>query len=247
MEEAIEVSIELTKKGKPRKRKAKRKIEYFDASTQEAIIKYRKCEDILERNRIYNDEIHHSFYKLVENIIHTFKFYHTEVDNLEDLKFEVISFLLQKLDHYKEDKGKAYSYFGTIAKRYLITYNLKNYSRKVNKVDVSNVDNEEKTFESLIHNPDSVEIDRIRIIEEFIEYVDLNLMELFIEVDDIRVADAILELFKKRDQIDIFNKKALFIYVREMADVHSSVITGVVKRLKEVYRGILDDYIENRD
>ena len=247
MIEEIEEVVELTKKGKPRRRKAKKKAEYFDSNTQDAIIRYRQCDDLLKRNKIYNEEIHNSFYKLVENIIHTFKFYHTEVDSLEDLKFEVISFLLQKLDLYKEEKGKAYSYFGTIAKRYLITYNLKNYSRKINKIDVANVDNEEKTIDSLIYQPNPIEIDRIRVIEEFIEYVDLNLMDIFTEVDDIRVADSILELFKKRDQIDIFNKKALFIYIKEMADVHSSVITRVIRRLKEIYRGILDDYIENRD
>jgi hypothetical protein len=246
MLDELEKKVELTKRGKPRKRKAKQKLDYFDIKTQDAILRYRICTDQSERDKIYSEEIHRSFYKLVENIIHTFKFYHTEVDNLEDLKFEVISFLLQKLDLYKEDKGKAYSYFGTIAKRYLITYNQKNYNRLINKVDIDYVNTEERTLNSLIVT-DSIEIDRLSVIETFIEYVDFNLMDLFDSIEEIRAADAILELFKKRDQIDIFNKKALFIYVREMTDAHSSTITKVIKTMKVIYKGILNDFIENRD
>ena len=90
------VSVELTKKGEPRKRKPKTKNNYFTQETEQAILEYRSSVDHGERNRIYNERIHFGFYKLVENIIHTFKFYYTEVDNIEDLKYEVVSFLLQK-------------------------------------------------------------------------------------------------------------------------------------------------------
>ena len=128
-----EEEVLLTKKGEPRKRKPKTKNNYFTIETEEAILEYRNTPSQAKRNKIYNERIHYGFYKLVENIIHTFKFYYTEVDNIEDLKYEVISFLLQKLDLYDQSKGKAYSYFGTIAKRYLIIYNQKNYKKLVIK------------------------------------------------------------------------------------------------------------------
>jgi hypothetical protein len=62
-----------------------------------------------------------------------------------------------------------------------------------------------------------------------------------------KVADAVLEIFKKRENIDIFNKKAVFIYVKEMTDAQSNTITKVIKRLKTIYKRILDNYLENND
>ena len=237
----------LTKKGVPRKRKPKTKNNYFTPETEEAILKYRECKNQAEKNKIYNAEIHNSFYKLAENIIHTFKFYYTEVDNIEDLKYEVISFLLQKLHLYDQSKGKAFSYFGTIAKRYLIIYNQKNYKKLVSKIQVEEIDNQNETHESLVLNPEDSTIDRLDVIEIFIKHVDDNLMDLFDKDDEVKAADAILEIFKKRENIDIFNKKALFIYVKEIANVQSNTITKVIKKLKTIYLTILQDQIENHD
>jgi hypothetical protein len=237
----------LTKKGAPRKRKPKTKNNYFTSETEEAILRYRLSPSQAEKNKIYNTEIHNAFYKLAENIIHTFKFYYTEVDNIEDLKYEVISFLLQKLHLYDQSKGKAYSYFGTIAKRYLIIYNVKNYKRMVSKIEVEEIDNQDGTHKSLVLDPESETVDRLSVIEKFIKCVDDNLMDLFEKEEEIKAADAILEIFKKRENIDVFNKKALFIYVKEIAEVQSNTITKVVKKLKTIYLSILQDQIENHD
>jgi len=237
----------LTKKGEVRKRKPKTKNNYFTSDTENAIIKYRNSSSFEEKNKIYNKDIHYAFYKLSENIIHTFKFYHTEVDNIEDLKYEVISFLLQKLHLYDQSKGKAYSYFGTIAKRYLIIYNQKNYKRLVSKIEIEQVDNHESTHESLVIYPEENSVDRLDTVEIFIKYLDDNLMDLFDKEDEIKAADAILEIFKKREKIDIFNKKALFIYVKEIANVQSNTITRVIKKLKTYYLEILRDQIENHN
>lgn len=242
-----EVAVELTKKGEPRKRKPKVKNNYFTSETEEAILRYRNNKSQAERNRIYNKEIHYGFYKLVENIIHTFKFYYTEVDNIEDLKYEVISFLLQKLDLYDQSKGKAYSYFGTIAKRYLIIYNQKNYKKLVSKAEIGEQHDDNALVNSIIVKEPEPELDRLDVVELFVKYVDDNLLDLFEKTDEAKVADAILEIFKKRENIDIFNKKAVFIYVKEMADAQSNTITKVIKKLKVIYKKILDNYLENND
>lgn len=237
----------FTKTGKPRKRKPKTKNNYFTKDTEEAIIRYRKCTDPLERNRIYNEEIHYGFYKLVENIIHTFKFYYTEVDNIEDLKYEVISFLLQKLDLYNQSKGKAYSYFGTITKRYLIIYNQKNYKKFLSRAEIKNEsESEDPVYDSLIDYQEN-ELDKLDVLEIFIKYVDDNLIDLFTKEEELKVADALLEIFRKRENIDIFNKRAVFIYVREMTDAESNTITKVIKKLKTIYKETLNDYLENHD
>ena len=93
-------SVELTKKGKPRKRKPKTKNVYFTLDTQDAILVYRNTENLNERNKIYNSKIHNAFYKLVENIIHTYKFYQTEVDDLEDLKYDILNISFRKFMKY---------------------------------------------------------------------------------------------------------------------------------------------------
>jgi len=242
-----EEEVLLTKKGEPRKRKPKTKNNYFTIETEEAILEYRNTPSQAKRNKIYNERIHYGFYKLVENIIHTFKFYYTEVDNIEDLKYEVISFLLQKLDLYDQSKGKAYSYFGTIAKRYLIIYNQKNYKKLVSKADIGDQSDDNSLVNSIIVKEPEPELDKLDIVELFIKHVDDNLLDLFEKTEEMKVADAILEIFKKRENIDIFNKKAVFIYVKEMTDCQSNTITKVIKKLKVIYKTILDNYLENHD
>jgi hypothetical protein len=239
--------ILLTKKGKPRKRKPKSKIDYFTLDTQDAIIRYRESTSESERNKIYNGEIHYAFYKLAENIIHTFKFYHTEVESLEDLKYEVISFLLQKIHLYDISKGKAYSYFGTITKRYLISYCQRNYDKLIEKKSLDNVDNDERTIDSLVMQPASDELDRSSIIAELVDYLEMNMIDMFDKEDEIKAADALIEILKRSDHIDISNKKVLYIYVKEMADVKSTAITAVINKIKVIYKKILNRRIENDD
>jgi hypothetical protein len=238
-----EAEVTLTKDGKVRKRRPKKSIDYFTLDTQQAILDYRLETSQAKRNQIFNEKIYYAFYKLAENIIHTFKFYYTEVDNINELKHEVISFLLEKLHLYKEEKGKAYSYFGTIAKRYLIVYNNNNYKRLKGKAHVEEVDNDKTiTNNLLLTEPDHFK--EPVFIELFIKEVDDKLLELFPKPQEARVGDAILELFKRRENIDIFNKKALFIYIKEITDAPTPIITKVIKVLKEVYREMLNDYLE---
>lgn len=235
---------QLTKKGVPRKRKPKNKNFYFTEETEESIIKYRNTKNVTEKNKIYNDHIHHALYKLSENIIHTFKFYHTDVERIEDLKYEVISFMLQKIDLYDKSKGKAYSYFGTIAKRYLILYNQKNYKKSVAKIDLSEIHNDENTVSSLIDPVESQEIDRYYVVEDLIEKLENQILEVFDKPEEIEAAYAILEILKKRQKISVFNKKAIFIYVKEMVDVSSNTITKVIKRIKSMYKEVLIKHFE---
>lgn len=238
-----EIEVTLTKDGKVRKRRPKKSIDYFTLDTQQAILDYRVETSQAKRDQIFNEKIYYAFYKLAENIIHTFKFYYTEVDNIDELKHEVIAFLLEKLHLYDQTKGKAYSYFGTIAKRYLIVYNNNNYKRLKGKAPVDDVETDKTvTNELLLSRQDDLE--SISFIELFIKKIDDDLLELFPKPQEARVGDAILELFKRRENIDIFNKKALFIYIKEITDAPTPVITKVIKVLKEIYRDMLNKYLE---
>lgn len=238
-----EIGVGLTKDGKVRKRRPKKSIDYFTLDTQAAILEYRLETSQAKRNEIFNTRIYYAFYKLAENIIHTFKFYYTEVDNINELKHEVIAFLLEKLHLYDDTKGKAYSYFGTIAKRYLIVYNNNNYKRLKGKATVEEVDEDKTLLNDLVLSHDD-SLEDVSFIDLYIQYVDDNLLEIFPKDQDARVGDAILELFKRRETIDIFNKKALFIYIKEITDAPTPIITKVIKVLKGIYKEMLDKYLE---
>jgi hypothetical protein len=237
-------TVALTKRGKPRKRKPKESRIYFTQDTEDAIIEYLVTEDIAKRNQIYNDRIEYSFYKLAENIIHTFKFYYTDTSTIEELKHEVITFLLEKLHLYKAEKGKAFSYFGTIAKRYLIVYNENNYKKLQERTDVEEIDEDKtKLYESMdaideIHSPNV-------FISQYVKYVDKHINTLFPKQQDTQTADAIIELFRKRETLEIFNKKALYIYIREMTDVSTPQITKIIKKLDILRTRLYNEYYEH--
>ena len=79
---------------------------YFTQDTEDAIVAYNLSSDFNEKSKIYSEKIHYAFFKLTQNIIHTFKFYHTEVENIEDLQHEIITFLLSKIHLFDPSKGK---------------------------------------------------------------------------------------------------------------------------------------------
>lgn len=236
---------ELTKKGTFRKRKPKTSNIYFTEDTENAIIEYTACTDQAERNRIYNERIDYAFHKLTENIIHTFKFYYTDINTISELQHEVVTFLLSKLHLYQKSKGKAYSYFGTIAKRYLIIYNEKNYNKLKDKAELTEVDDDKKIFNDLVRENETDNLSTF--MDLFIRYIDLHLFKLFPKQQDAKTADAIMELFKKRESLDVFNKKALFIYTREMINVTTPQITKIIKKLKDIYRKLFNIYYRDGD
>lgn len=229
-----------------RKRKKKTSNVYFTKDTEDAIVAYNLSTDFEERNKIYNEQIHYAFFKLTENIIHTFKFYYTEVDNIEDLQHEVITFLLSKMHLFDQSKGaKAFSYFGTIAKRYLILSNQKNYKKRVETSPVASIEEDEKFSYQLDDTKSVIESNLSKFMDEYIEYCTDNIFELFPKESDARVADAILEVFRKRDSLDVFNKKALYIYIREMIDVKTPKITKIADQLYDIFKKKYVFYLEH--
>jgi len=228
----------------PKKRGRKRtKKRYFTEDTDLAIKEYLSTSNQDERDTIFKDRIWYPFYKLAENLIHTFKFYYTEVDDLEDLKHEVICFLLEKLDYFKPERGsKAFSYFSIVGKNYLILYNNNNYKKKKQKTDVLAADEDEGVLHSLGRDQRKQEIKDF--IDYFTEYIDKHMFTMFKKDKDRKVCDAINILFKRRENLEIFNKKALYIYIREMTEVDTPVITKVTKVLKKVYKKLYTEYAE---
>ena len=226
----------------PKKRGRKRtKKQYFTPDTDAAIKEYLASSNQDERDDIFATRIHYAFYKLAENLIHTFKFYYTEVDDLEDLKHEVICFLLEKLDYFKPERGtKAFSYFSIVGKNYLILYNNNNYKKKKAKVDILKADEDDGVLHQLGRDGRKEEIKEF--IDYLTEYIDKHMFTMFKKDKDRKVCDAINTLFKRRENLEIFNKKALYIYIREITDVDTPVITKVTKKLKKLYKELYREF-----
>jgi len=214
---------------------------YFTQDTEDAIVAYNNSKDVTFRQKIFTDKIYYPFYKLVENIIHTFRFYYTDVEDLEDLKHEVISLLIEEKIHmFDSTRGaKAYSYFGTIVKRHLINYNNKNYKRLKSLAPVEDFNG---TYDLDTADVRPYSFTLRQIFDIYIEKTYDKLDDLFPKESDRKVADAILTLFKKRYDLDIFKKKALYIYIREMTGTETPYLTKVINVLKtefyQLYSGL---------
>jgi len=219
------------------------KANYFTKETEEYIVKYNNSEDLEYRNSIFTEHIYYPFYKLAENIIHTFKFYYTDVDKIEDLKHEIVSMLYEeKMDKFDPTKGaKAYSYFGTIVKRWLINYNNKNYKKLK---QIGTMEEAPQSYKNNYSLDTEIGITLSEFIDRYVDEMYLKIDELFIKDSEKRIADAILTVFRTRHDLEIFKKKALYIYIREMTDCETPHLTKVVNVLKEEYYQVYNTLYE---
>ncbi len=221
------------------KRSPKKPNVYFTKETENAIVQYNQSEDDIERNLLYAQKIHPAFYKLAEIMIHRFKFYNFDVSH-EDVKHEVISFLHEKITKYKAENGKAFSYFSIVAKNYLIAENNKNYYHYKRSQDIDVIDIERNIINEKIRE-DLIE-ERRDFIDIFVNVMEKNLALFFIKQRDIQVADSIMYLFKTRENIENYNKKAIYILVRERTGVSSQYITSVITKIKKIYSKLYSEY-----
>lgn len=222
--------------------KKKKQNIYFTQETEDAINEYNRTEDPIERNIIYTKRIHPAFYKLAEIMIHRFKFYNFDIPH-EDVKHEVVTFLHEKLNKYDGDSGfKAFSYFSIVAKNYLIAENNKNYYLYKKRHNIEAIDAERNIVNEQLR---SEFIDEQRdFLDIFVEVVEKFLPLIFVKNRDVQVADSILYLFKTRENIENYNKKALYILIRERTGIKTQYITNVITKFKLVYGRLYESYNE---
>jgi len=211
-----------------KKRKKKSKI-YFGTPVHDAIVAYNRSDDYTFRHKIYTDEIHPAFLKLAENIINTFKFSYFDY-GFRDLQEEVVSNLVINMHKFDETRGsKAFSYFSIVAKNYLILNNNANYKKMKSHENVE-ILNDFGKVDTNIETSTSKEI-----FDKTLKFLDSRLEQLFPKEKDRNVASSILYLCHNKDSIDNFNKKALYIMIREMTNVPTSKITQVSNVFRRIY------------
>jgi len=215
-------------------KKKKRKV-YFGQEVQNAIIDYNSTENKSVKNKIYGTRIHAAFDKLAENIINTFKFTYFDY-GFEDIKHEVVAFMVMNIHKYDHTKGsKAFSYFSVVAKNYLILHNNNNYKKLKSHDGMDVLDKYKKTN-------NFKESDYVTLTDEIVTYFDSNLNTIFKKNRDLKIGYAIIDLIKQRDGIENFNKKAIYILIREMTNVETAHITAVVNVLKKHYKKLINKY-----
>ena len=228
VEAAVSASaVKKPKRGRPRKNKL-----YFNQDTEDAIIAYNNDSNYELRNKVFNDYIHKPLLKMTESLVHRYKFYHFDATT-KDVQYEVIAFLLEKLPKYTQDKGKAFSYFSIVAKNYLIQNNYKHYNRKKAKTGIIKIETDRNITNEIIRGEKKDELQDFYHL--FIDYCTNNIDKIIKYKRDIPIAYAVLEIFKNCENIETYNKKALYIMVREMVNVKTQYITRVVNILKAEY------------
>ena len=143
--------------------------------------------------------------------------------------------MVMNIHKYDHSKGsKAFSYFSVVAKNYLILHNNNNY-KKYKTHDKIDVLERHKYL-------GGVENDFESFTTEMVEYFDTNLNNIFKKERDLKIGYAIVDLIKQRDEIENFNKKAIYILIREMTNVETAHITAVVNVLKKHYKKLMNKY-----
>jgi hypothetical protein len=225
------------------KKEKKSGIMYFTQDTENAVIEYNKETDMEKRNAIYNEKIKYAFEKLVENIFNTFKFTYFETSPQEFQK-ETVTHLVANIEKYNPEKGKAFSYFSIVTKHYLIFHNNTTYKRFNQNVDISDTPSE-TTVSLQTEDKYYKDTETSEFIKLMIQYWEKQIGKIFTKQKDLNIANAVIELFRNSDRIEAFNKKALYLYIREISSCKTQQITKVINKMTQYQNNIRKCYVNN--
>lgn len=225
---------------KPRKRKKKSKNYYFGQEVQDKIVEYQRSECDIEREAIYEKYISPAFTELTKSLVSVYKFKSANED-IEHLKADCISNLYETIHKWKPEKGKkAFSYFNVVAKNFLTIQSrrlLKNSNRNVYLDDSERLSN---NIKSEIYDKEYVDgdellrqsIEKYNKIIEIIDYISDKIKDS----NDIKCCFAIKKLFTEIDSIEFFNKRAIFVYLREISGLNSTELSSSLSSIRKIYR-----------
>jgi len=214
---------------------------YFTDDTELAIMEYNRETNIENREVIFNTRIQHPFEKLVENIFNTFKFSYFETGPL-DVQKETVSHLVANIHKFDSQKGKAFSYFSIVAKNYLIFLNNSTYKRFNQHVDITE-EREDNKIQLQCEDGHFKQVELKEFMLLMVRFWDNNINKIFIKQRDLGIANAIIELLRHSDRVDAFNKKALYLYIREISNCKTQQITKVINKMKQYHLNIAKTYL----
>jgi predicted SprT family Zn-dependent metalloprotease len=225
---------------KKRGRKAV-KENYFDVREENAVRKFLITEDYTERNKIYNEFLKAPLDKMISSIIRRYKLYRKDMD-FEEIHCDTHSFLMTKVDKFKPSKNKkAYSYFGTICKNYLMGQIIKDQKETNRKVSYEDISSHIEERPDMIYRIDDDVIDTNLILTQYV-----NELKEFIDGENLnenekKLGYALVDLFHNYETIfsgnenNKFNKNIILLSLREMTNLSTKEIRGSIKKFKKLY------------
>ena len=216
-------------------------MKYWGTEQEEAIVEFNTNEDIEDKHKVFVAIIEPAFRKLVENIYYTYNFNKILWDR-EQIEHEVMTHLYEKLNKFDISKNKkSFSYFGTITKNWMIQRC--NADKNKRFIDDDNQDiivqnisiNAYEENEVNQHNQDFIS----GIIEDFDNW---DSKENYNQ-EDFAVLEIVNDILKNYHRFNIYNKKQLYVYIREATDLPSRKITKSLKKIKINYSDIKEDFI----
>lgn len=224
---------------KESKRKKSTKSMYFGPEVENAILRFNQEEIPHKKELIFNKEIYPALNKLAENIINVGKFYRYET-SFNDLKSDIITFLYERIPLVSPERGKAYSFFTLSATRYCIKKSQDLYKEQVRQGDMKHVDEQRNLMSEMasLSYKESLK----DFIQEWTEWCYERLNILFKTKNERKVADAILTLFQNSGDLELYNKKELYILIREHSKIDTQYITKVSQQLKKIFFIMFEQY-----
>ena len=221
--------VSKPKKIRRRRKKSKR---YFTEVHEQAIIDYASSQELRERTKLYKVYIRPVFHEMVDKIVYTYKF--NTLPNVDSLKEECKVWLVTILEKFDPEKGhKAFSYFSVITKNWFIQKTKKNKSKLIREVEFENIHTvqEKLIVENQYHNLREKEEFFLLLADEVQKWKKLNLRE-----NELRVLEAVQILFDERENIEIFNKKAIYLYLREITGMNTKQIVNNLNKIRQRYK-----------
>jgi DNA-directed RNA polymerase specialized sigma subunit len=215
------------------KKKKRNKNYYFTKIHEEAVVKYASTDDLKIRTDLYIELIEPAFSELVDKIIYTYKF--TTLPNIEVLKDECKIWLTTILDKYDPNKGsKAFSYFSVITKNWFIHRVKKNSQKTRREINYDDITKDLEQEHLSARNP----YETRREDAEFWHYLwkEIETWEQEqLKPNEEKVLMAVRVLLEKSNEIEIFNKKAVYLYLRELTGLNTKQVVNNLNKLRSRY------------
>tara|TARA_R100001082_G_scaffold72798_1_gene41713 strand:- start:642 stop:1322 length:681 start_codon:yes stop_codon:yes gene_type:complete len=225
------------------KKKRSNKNYYFTKDHENAIVTYASTNDKKIRTELYIKYIGPVFSEMVDKIIYTYKF--TNLPNIDPLKEECKIWLTTILDKFDPEKGsKAFSYFSVITKNWFIHKVKKNTLKYKREIQFEDIQKELECTHMSTHN----EYYELRAKREFWEYF-LREIDKWraedLKVNERKVIEAVKILFDSSENIEIFNKKAVYLYLREITGLNTKQVVNNLNKFRERYRRFIKKWNNN--
>lgn len=226
---------------KKRGRKPKTTTNYFDVREENAVKMFLSASTYEEKNEIYNEYLRAPLDKMIESIIRRYKLYRKGME-FKEIHVDTHSFLITKVDKFKPAKGKkAYSYFGTICKNYLMGQIIKDQKEQNRKISYEDITTKLESRPDMIYYLEYEKVLPEQIINEFITELDKFMGDNELNNNEIKLGYALMELFENYEEIFIgtdnnkFNKNIILLSLREMTNMTTKEIRTSMKKFKNLY------------